>query len=300
MFAIVKLVLTATERAERYSKGISQGGSLYDADVGDITVPVSDLKRYTTAGTNDTEGPFFKPSDTEGSDSDGRNIRLVRIRRVWFNSRCLESLELGMTLELEMTHEEALKGKQRVRRRTLVLEVHGSMTHPSMTKTDTETSILDGGQVIDGDIVPPYSAPLQAIHRDRVLPYIAPLKVIRVPLEAIHRDRVPPYSAPIQWIALNWTGFPHPFNVRIEFTGQVGSSGPYTLTPVGRRGQRLCHSHHMRDVDLLEPVGVPWFHRFQTNIMELEDTMDAHLHILWKRQRSYSTVYGPRINILDS
>ncbi|KAI9187080.1 hypothetical protein LWI28_024170 [Acer negundo] len=57
----------------------------------------------------------------------------------------------------------------------------------------------------------------------------------------------------------------------------------------------------LRNVDLLEPVGVPWFHRFQTNIMELEDThMDAYLHILWKRQRYYSTVYGPRINILDS
>ncbi|KAK4840784.1 hypothetical protein QYF36_018087 [Acer negundo] len=28
----------------------------------------------------------------------------------------------------------------------------------------------------------------------------------------------------------------------------------------------------LRDVDLLESVGVPWFHRFQTNIMELEDT----------------------------
>ncbi|KAI9162106.1 hypothetical protein LWI28_023914 [Acer negundo] len=35
--------------------------------------------------------------------------------------------------------------------------------------------------------------------------------------------------------------------------------------------------------------------------MELEDThMDAYLHILRKRQRYYSTVYGPRINIQDS
>ncbi|KAI9180619.1 hypothetical protein LWI28_006658 [Acer negundo] len=60
-------------------------------------------------------------------------------------------------------------------------------------------------------------------------------------------------------------------------------------------------SQGRRDVDLLEPVGVPWFHRFQTNTMELEDThMDAYLHILRKRQRYYSTVYGPRINIQDS
>ncbi|KAI9197010.1 hypothetical protein LWI28_028979 [Acer negundo] len=28
----------------------------------------------------------------------------------------------------------------------------------------------------------------------------------------------------------------------------------------------------LRDVDLLKPIGVPWFHQFQTNIMELEDT----------------------------
>ena len=75
---------TATERAERYFEGISQGGSLYDADVGDIPVPVSDPERYTTAGTSDTEGPSFEPSDTEGSDSDGRHIRLARTRRVRF------------------------------------------------------------------------------------------------------------------------------------------------------------------------------------------------------------------------
>ncbi|KAI9174631.1 hypothetical protein LWI28_020358 [Acer negundo] len=84
MFARVKLVPTATERAERYFEGISQGGSLYDADLGDIPVPVSDPERYTTAGTSDTEGPSFEPSDTEGSDSDGRHIRLARTRRVRF------------------------------------------------------------------------------------------------------------------------------------------------------------------------------------------------------------------------
>ncbi|KAI9169178.1 hypothetical protein LWI28_008239 [Acer negundo] len=84
MFARVKLVPTATERAERYFEGISQGGSLYDADLGDIPVPVSDLERYTTAGTSDTEGSSFEPSDTEGSDSDGRHIRLARTRRVRF------------------------------------------------------------------------------------------------------------------------------------------------------------------------------------------------------------------------
>ncbi|KAI9153521.1 hypothetical protein LWI28_012586 [Acer negundo] len=80
---------------------------------------------------------------------------------------------------------------------------------------------------------------------------------------------------------------------------------PHTLIDsnhlVAYQAYRRNSTRELRDVDLLEPVGVPWFHRFQTNIMELEDThMDAYLHILRKRQRYYSTVYGPRINILDS
>ncbi|KAI9194554.1 hypothetical protein LWI28_007056 [Acer negundo] len=84
MFARVKLVPTATKRAERYFEGISQGGSLYDADVGDIPVPVSDPERYTTARASDTEGPSFEPSDTEGFDSYGHHIRPTRTRRVRF------------------------------------------------------------------------------------------------------------------------------------------------------------------------------------------------------------------------
>ncbi|KAK0570674.1 hypothetical protein LWI29_004856 [Acer saccharum] len=57
----------------------------------------------------------------------------------------------------------------------------------------------------------------------------------------------------------------------------------------------------LRDVDLHLPVDVLWFHRFQSNFMELEDThMDAYLKILRKRQRAFPTVYGSRINILDS
>ncbi|KAK0603484.1 hypothetical protein LWI29_005483 [Acer saccharum] len=57
----------------------------------------------------------------------------------------------------------------------------------------------------------------------------------------------------------------------------------------------------LRDVDLHLPVDVLWFHRFQSNFMELEDThIDAYLKILRKRQRAFPTVYGSRINILDS
>ncbi|KAK1577086.1 hypothetical protein Q3G72_018882 [Acer saccharum] len=57
----------------------------------------------------------------------------------------------------------------------------------------------------------------------------------------------------------------------------------------------------LRDMDLHVPVDVLWFHRFQSNFMELEDThMDMYLKILWKRQRAFTIVYGSRINILDS
>ncbi|KAK0598558.1 hypothetical protein LWI29_035844 [Acer saccharum] len=62
-------------------------------------------------------------------------------------------------------------------------------------------------------------------------------------------------------------------------------------------------SGELRDVDLHDLVGVPitWFHRLQTNLMELEDThVDAYLKIIRRHQRLHPTVYGSRINILDS
>ncbi|KAI9194906.1 hypothetical protein LWI28_010045 [Acer negundo] len=216
MFARVKLVLTATERAEQYFKGISQGGSLYNADVGDIPVPVSDPERYTTAGTNDTEGPFFKPSDTEGSDSNGRNIHPVRTRRVQF------------TLPREPRTGDDLRGG-----------VGGQAEDRRYTELmDTLPELQE-----------------EAIHGDRVPPYIAPL-------EAIRGDRVPPYSAPIKWITLSYTGFPYPLNVRIEFAGQA----PHALIDpdhlAAYQAYKRNSTEELRDVDLLEPVGVPWFHRF--------------------------------------
>ncbi|KAI9159879.1 hypothetical protein LWI28_002789 [Acer negundo] len=429
MFARVKLVPTATERAERYFKGISQGDSLYDADLGDIPVPVSDPERYATTGTSDTEGPSFEPSDTEGSDSDGRHIRLARTRRVQFtlpreprtrdDSRTGDDSRGGVGGQsedrqytelmdaLRELHEEVRKSNEKrdqqyqelldlirglqgstshartrgtrfdgppfddpdghrdfsPRRRTgshqgdqqglgvtpreeVTCGTSGTNTAPMEIEEEPQQVLPDQPvhsqelrqrspvsvhpkslhlQTIDDDIVPKYNAPLQAIQGDIVRQHIAPL-------EAIHGDRVPPYSSAIQWITLSWTGLPHPFNVRIGFAGQVGSSGPHTLTPytdpsrskrprIRPQPAHVWASHalidpdhlaayqaykrnstgELYDVDLLEPVGVPWFHRFQTNIMELEDThMDAYLHILWKRQRYYSIVYGPRINILDS
>ncbi|KAI9187146.1 hypothetical protein LWI28_024939 [Acer negundo] len=82
---ILKWELSTQPRGEKLNSiFLESGGSLYDADVGDIPVPVSDLERYTTAGTSDTEGPSFEPSDTEGFDSDGLHIRPVRTRRVRF------------------------------------------------------------------------------------------------------------------------------------------------------------------------------------------------------------------------
>ncbi|KAK0595169.1 hypothetical protein LWI29_004210 [Acer saccharum] len=74
---------------------------------------------------------------------------------------------------------------------------------------------------------------------------------------------------------------------------------PEQTPPPLRHGDRIPR----RDVDLHDPVGVPitWFHRLQTNLMELEDThIDAYLKIIRRRQRLHPTVYGSRINILDS
>ena len=65
---------TPVELAERYYEGIEEGGSLYDADA----------EHRTTAEPNDTEGPYSRPSDTEGSDLEGGGGSPVRHRRVRF------------------------------------------------------------------------------------------------------------------------------------------------------------------------------------------------------------------------
>ncbi|KAI9153380.1 hypothetical protein LWI28_010521 [Acer negundo] len=407
MFARVKLVPTATERAERYFEGISQGGSLYDADLGDIPVPVSDPERYATAGTSDTEGPSFEPSDTEGFDSDGCHIRLARTRRVRFtlprepqtrddsrtgddsrggvggqaeDRRYTELIDALRELQEEVRKSNEKRDQQHQELLDLIRGLQGSTSHartrgtrfddppfddpdghqdfrprgrtgshqgdqqgPGVTPREEVTRGTSGTdttpmeieeepqqrqrspmsvhpkslhlQAIDDDIVPMYSAPLQAIQGDIVRQHIAPL-------EAIHGDRVPPYSSV------------HPKSLHLQtIDGDIVPMAgwqqrtPYTDPSRPKRPRIRPQPAHvwaphalidpdhlaayqaykrnstgeLRDVDLLEPVGVPWFQRFQTNSIELEDThMDVYLHIMRKRQRYYSTVYGPRINIQDS
>ncbi|KAI9173814.1 hypothetical protein LWI28_007033 [Acer negundo] len=323
---ILKWELSTRPRGEKLNSiFIESGVSLYDADVGDIPVPVSDPEGYTTAGTSDTEGPSFEPSDIEGSDSDDRHIYPARTRQVRFtlpreprtrddsrtgdNSRgsvggqaedlrYTELMDVLGELQEEVRKSNEKRDQQHQELLDLIRGLQGSTLHfrtrgtrfddppfddkdghrdfsprgrtgshqgdqtwyrassnstpiRSILVQSTPSFIPQGQrspvsvhpkslhmQAIDGDIVSTFSAHLQAIQGDKVPQHIAPL-------EAIHGDRVPRYSSPIQWIALSWTGFPHPFNVRIGLVGQVGSSGPHTLTPLGRRGQGLGHNHHM-------------------------------------------------------
>ncbi|KAK4854351.1 hypothetical protein QYF36_022649 [Acer negundo] len=422
MFARVKLVPTATERAKRYFEGIFQGGSLFDADLGDIHVPVSDPERYTTAGTSDTEGPSLKPSDTEGSDTDGRHICLARTMRVRFtlpreprtrddsrtgddsrggvggqteNRWYTELMDVLRELQEEVRKSNEKRDQQHQELLDLIRGLQGSTSHartrgtrfddPPFDDPDGHRDFSPRGRTgsHQGDQQGPGVTPREEVTRGTSGTDTAPMEIEEEPQQVlpdqpVHSQElvqstslqhtppvdpgaehpfiysieteIPSLSAPkeltpagdrrrhssnVQRTPTGDTGghspsthrtsggntrgqssslqlshpvdhieldqITPPFNVRIGFAGQVGSSGPHSLTPLGRRGQGLGHNQHMRDVDLLEPVGVPWFNRFQTNIMELEDThMDVNLHILRKHQRYYSTVYGLRINILDS
>ncbi|KAI9182110.1 hypothetical protein LWI28_022193 [Acer negundo] len=390
MFARVKLVPTATERAERYFEGISQGGSLYDADLGDIPVPVSDPVRYTTAGTSDTEGPSFEPSDTEGFDSDGRHIRLTRTRRVRFtlpreprtrddsrtgddsrggvggqteDRRYTELLDALRELQEEVRKSNEKRDQQHQELLDLIRGLQGSTSHARTRGTRFDDPPFDDP---DGhrDFSP--RGRTGSHQSDQQGPGVTPREeVTRELVQSTSLQHTPPVDP----------GAEHPFIYSTE-TEIPSLSAPKELTPAGDRRRHSSNLSHpvdhilsvdritpplqrqdrvrragwqqrtpytdpcrpkrprirpqpahvwaphalidpdhlaayqaykrnstgeLRDVDLLEPVGVPWFQRFQTNSMELEDThMDAYLHILRKRQRYYSTVYGPRINIQDS
>ncbi|KAI9182208.1 hypothetical protein LWI28_023143 [Acer negundo] len=454
MFAMVKLVPTATERAERYFEGISQGGSLYDADLGDIPVPVSDPERYTTAGTSDTEGPSFEPSDTEGSDSDGRHIRLARTRRVRFtlpreprtrddsrtgddsrggvggqteDRRYTELMDALRELQEEVRKSNEKRDQQHQELLDLIRGLQGSTSHartrgtrfddppfddpdghrdfsprgrtgshqgdqqgPGVTPREEVTGGTSGTDTTPMEIEeePQQVLPEQPVHSQELVQSTSLQHTPPVDPRAEHpfiystETEIPSLSAPKELTPAGDRRRDrrrHSSNVQRTPTGDTGGHSPSThrtsggntreqssslqlshpvdhilsvdrITPPLQRQDRVrragwqqrtpytdpCRpkrprirpqpahvwaphalidpdhlaayqaykrnsTGELRDVDLLEPVGVPWFQRFQTNSMELEDThMDAYLHILRKRQRYYSTVYGPRINILDS
>ncbi|KAI9164851.1 hypothetical protein LWI28_003243 [Acer negundo] len=527
------------------------GGSLYDVDVGDIHVPVSDPERYTTAGTSDTEGPSFKPNDTEGFDSDGRHIRSVRTRWVRFtlpreprtrddsrtgddsrggvggqaeDRRYTELMDVLRELQEEVRKSNEKRDQQHQELLDLIRRLQGSTSHartrgtrfddppfddkdrhrdfsprgrtgshqgdqqgPGVTSleevtrgtsgTDTTSmeieqepqQVLPDQPVHSQDLVqstslqhtlpidpgveypfihsigteiPSLSAPKELTLTDRHRDFsprgrtgshqgdqqgpgvtsleevtrgtsgidTTPMEIEQKPQQVLPDQPVHSQDL-VQSTSLQHTlpvdpGAEYPFihSIGTEIpslsasneltpagdrqryssylqrtpTGDIEGQSPSTHHTSGgnTRGQssslQLTHlvdhteldrippplqrqdrvrrpgwqqrtpytdpsrpkkpkirpqpphvwaphvlidpdhltayqaykrnsTGELRDVDLLEPVGVPWFHRFQTNIMELEDThMDAYLHILRKRQRYYSTVYGPRINILDS
>ncbi|KAK4844594.1 hypothetical protein QYF36_022126 [Acer negundo] len=375
MFARVKLVPTATERAERYFEGISQGRSLYDVDVGDIYVLVSDLERYTTAGTSDTEGPSFEPSDTEGSDLDGRHIcpaRTIWVRftlpreprtrddsRTGDDSRGGGGGGVGGQAELQEEVRKSNEKRDQQHQELLDLIRELQEQEPQQVLPDqpvhsqdlVQSTSLQHTPPVDpsaehpfihsiGTEIPSLSAPKELTptgDRRRHSSYLqctpagdtegqspsthrtsrgntwgqsSSLQLTH-PVDRIELDRIPP---PIQrqdrvhrpgW--QQRTLYNDPSRPKRTW---IRPQPPHVWAPHVLIGPDHVAAHQaykrnstgeLRDVDLLEPVGVPWSHRFQTNIMEFEDThMDAYLHILRKRQRYYSTVYGPRINILDS
>ncbi|KAI9153046.1 hypothetical protein LWI28_004952 [Acer negundo] len=398
IFARVKLVPTATERAERYFEGISQGGSLYDVDLGDISVPVSDPERYTTAGTSYTEGLSFEPSDTEGSDSDGRHIRLARTRRVRFtlprepqtrddsrtgddsrggvrgqaeDRRYTELMDALRELQEEVRKSNEKRDQQHQELLDLIRGLQGSTSHartrgtrfddPPFYDPDGHRDFSPRGRTGShlSDQQGPGVTPRDEVTRGTSGTDTAPMEIEEepqqvLPDQSVHSQelRTPTgytgghspsthrtsggntrgqssslqLSHPVDHIELDWITPPLQRQNRVCRAGWQQRT-PYTDPSLPKRPRIRPQPAHvwaphalidpdhlaayqaykrnstgeLRDVDLLEPVGVPWFHRFQTNIMELEDThMDAYLHILRKRQRYYSTVYGPRINIQDS
>ncbi|KAI9182237.1 hypothetical protein LWI28_023370 [Acer negundo] len=301
---ILKWELSTRPRGEKLNSiFLESGGSLYDADLSDIPFPVSDPERYTTVGTSDTEGPSFEPSDTESSDSDGRHIRLARTRWVRFtlpreprtrddsrtgddsrggvggqaeDRRYTEQMDALRELQEEVRKSNEKRDQQHQEFLDLIRGLQGSTSHSHTRGTQFDNPPFDDpdghrdfspiGRTgsHQGDQQGSGVTPREEVTRGTSGTDTAPMEIEEEPQQAPHALIDPDHLAVYQAYKRNST-------------------------------------EELRDVDLLEPVGVPWFHRFQTNIMELEDThMDTYLHILRKHQRYYPIVYSPRINILDS
>ncbi|KAI9165246.1 hypothetical protein LWI28_010355 [Acer negundo] len=365
---ILKWELSTRPKGEKLNSiFLESGGSLYDADVGDIPVPISDPERYTTARTSDTESPSFEPSDTEGSDSDGRHIHPVRTRRFDdppFNDE--DGYRDFSPRERTSSHQDDQQGPDVTPREKVTRGTSGTDIAPMEIEQELQ-QVLPDQPIHSQDLV--HSTSLQhtpLVNPSAEHPFIhstgTKIPTLSTPKELTPAGDRRRHSSYLQRTPTGDTEGQSPSTHRTSGGNTRGQSSSLQLTyPVDRteldrippplqRQDRVCKpgwqqrtpytdpsrlkrprirtqpphvwaphalidpdhlaayqaykrnsTGELRDMDLLESVGVPWFHRFQTNIMELEDThMDAYLHILWKRQRYYSTVYGPRISILDS
>ncbi|KAI9177205.1 hypothetical protein LWI28_012320 [Acer negundo] len=335
MFARVKLVPTTTERAER-----------------------------------DTEGPSFEPSDTEGSDLDGRHIRLVRTRWVRFtlpreprtrddsrtgddsrggiggqaeNRRYTELMDALRELQEEVRKSNEKRDQQHQELLDLIRGLQGSTSHaptqgtrfddPPFDDKDGHRDFSPRGRTgsHQGDQQGPGVTPREEVTRGISGTDTTPMEIEEEPQQVLPNQPVHSQdlvqSTSLQHNPLVDPGVVHPFiystgteipslsvpkeltpagdrrrhssNLQRAPTGDTGGHSPSTHRTSGgnTRGQssslQLTHPvDHIEldritpplqcqervrragwhDVDLLEPVGVPWFHRFQTNIMELEDT----------------------------
>ncbi|KAI9170411.1 hypothetical protein LWI28_027490 [Acer negundo] len=352
MFARVKLVPTATERAERYFEGISQGGSLYDADLGDIPVPVSDPERYTTAGTSDTEGrvrftlprePRTRDDSRTGDDSRGGVGGQTEDRRY------TEVMDALRELQEEVRKSNEKRDQQHQELLDLIRGLQGSTSHARTRGTRFDDPPFDDPPFDDpdghrdfsprgrtgshqGDQQGPGVTPREEVTGGTSGTDTTPMEIEEEPQQVLPEQPVHSQKL-VQSTSLQHTPpvdprAEHPFIYSTE-TEIPSLSAPKELTPVGdRRRDRRRHSSNdrvrragwqqrtpytdpcrpkrprirpqpahvwaphalidpdhlaayqaykrnstgeLRDVDLLELVGVPWFHRFQTNTMELED-----------------------------
>ncbi|KAK4857846.1 hypothetical protein QYF36_007161 [Acer negundo] len=359
MFARVKLIPTATKRDERYFEGISQRGSLYDADVDDIPVSVIDLEQYTIAGTSDTEGPSFEPSDTEGSDSNGRHIRPGRTRR---DRRYTELMDVLRELQEEVQKSNEKRDQQHQKLLDLIRGLQGSTSYarargtwfddPPFDDEDGHRDFSPRGRICShqGDQQGPgVTTREEDLVQSTFLQHTPPVDPsAKHPFIHSKGTEIPSLRAPKE---LTPAGFRrrHSSYLQRTLAGDTGGQSPSThrtskgntrgqsfslqlshlvdrteldrIPPLLQRQDRvrrpdwqqrtpytdpsrlkrprimpqpphvwapheLIDPNHLaayqaykrnstrelRDVDLLEPVGVFWFHRFQTNIMELEDT----------------------------
>ncbi|KAI9201680.1 hypothetical protein LWI28_027328 [Acer negundo] len=259
MLARVKLVPTATERAERYFEGISQGGSLYDADLGDIPVPVSDPERYTTARTSDTEGPSFEPRDTEGSDSDGRHIRLARTRR---DRRYTEVMDALRELQEEVRKSNEKRDQQHQELLDLIRGLQGSTSHartrgtrfddPPFDDPDGHRDFSPRGRTgsHQGDQQGPGVTPREKVTRGTSGTDTTPIEIEEEPQQVLPDQPVHSQEL-VQSTSLQHTPpvdprAEHPFIYSTE-TEIPSLSAPKELTPVGdRRRDRRRHSSNVQ------------------------------------------------------
>ncbi|KAK3224686.1 hypothetical protein Dsin_004548 [Dipteronia sinensis] len=284
MFARTALMSTAAERVALYYEGIYEGGSLYTAaDRHDGSVP--DPLHHTTAGPSHTEGsdpefgggsPLRHMPNTEGLDPEfvGRSpLRRKQVRFVMpggVHSRedigghrqdRLERKIQDVMDAVAALWEDLRKSDQERDRQHNGWRSHDGGTDPA-TGPATEgdgpqtQGPRAGDTVTDQQMQVPGGTDTGTANSKRgwqlVSPYTDPCRPKRprtLPLLSAHTFRPNDLADADQLAAY--------------------------------RAYKRNVTEELRDVDLMTPMPVPWFHRLQTNSMELEDTSTSLISIVF-------------------